>query len=393
MENLLYFKISPEVIQNKIFKVFYSGDSYVDSSTYVDECCEIVTSSVTKSHTGYTYVYSSMTEILSGGTNGSSTLTGLTIPIMITQTAIDFGYYSVFDGAILQKEVINNFLFTSSVNTPNTYKIYNTSDVKYKNYIKDAIYTIDWGDGSPLEQITKNSPDFYSHLYPQNGRYTITMTVTVGLGKNIIKKDIVVPYTDIQITNPKGTTFFVPEGGSWSSSPISYDYIFDGDSGCDEELSTGSNFINIPFIVSGYTKSMVNTLKVYGNKDSLVDGKYKLGQEVTGSTGVVGTYYGESADKTYISYTINGIDYYDFKDGTTVFFTQSSGLTEDVVVCSAITKNETLINVIDEPEIQSNVFIERGKYSAFESIERLNEVNNVGSLTKYGYGFFKVKTQ
>lgn len=392
MENLLYFKISPEVIQNKIFKVLYTGDSYVETIPY-EECCEIFTSAVTKFHSGYTYVYSSMTQLLSGGTNGDSTLTGLTIPIMITQTAIDFGYYSVFDGAILQKDVINNFLFSSTTTTPNTYFIYNTSDVKYKNYIRDAVYTIDWGDGSNPEIITKNSPDYYSHVYPQTGRYTITMTVTVGLGKNIIKKEIVVPYTDIQITNPKGTAYFVPEGGSWSSSPISYDYIFDGDSNCDIENSTGSDFIQIPFKVSGYTTSMLNNLKVYGNKNKLVDGKYKLGIEVTGSTGVVGTYYGENPTKTYISYTINGIDYYDFKDGTTVFFTNSSGLTQDIVVCSAITKNETLINVIDEPEIQSNIFIERGKYSAFESIERLNEVSSVGGLTKYGYGFFKVKTQ
>jgi hypothetical protein len=55
-----------------------------------------------------------------------------------------------------------------------------------------------------------------------------------------------------------------------------------------------------------------------------------------------------------------------------------------------LTKNEALINAIDEVEIQSNVFIERGKISGLEALERLGEVDNMGDLEKYGYGFFKV---
>jgi hypothetical protein len=69
---------------------------------------------------------------------------------------------------------------------------------------------------------------------------------------------------------------------------------------------------------------------------------------------------------------------------------QSSGFTPDWLVCSAITKNEVLLNVIDEAEIQSNVFIERGKNSAYERIQRLGEVDNVGDLEKYGYKFFNI---
>jgi hypothetical protein len=58
---------------------------------------------------------------------------------------------------------------------------------------------------------------------------------------------------------------------------------------------------------------------------------------------------------------------------------------------SAITKNEGLINVIDQPEVQTNVFIERGKQGVLEYIERIGEIDNVGDLEKYGYGFFNVK--
>jgi hypothetical protein len=58
---------------------------------------------------------------------------------------------------------------------------------------------------------------------------------------------------------------------------------------------------------------------------------------------------------------------------------------------SGITKNEYLIGVVDQPEIFSNVFIERGKESGTEKIQRLGDVNSIGELTKYGYKFFKVK--
>jgi hypothetical protein len=82
------------------------------------------------------------------------------------------------------------------------------------------------------------------------------------------------------------------------------------------------------------------------------------------------------------------MDYYDYEDGTTIFVL--SGVTPIDVVCSAITKQEFLLNVVDEPEIQSAVLVERGKNSALERFMRLGEVDNVGDLTKYGYGFFNV---
>ena len=45
-------------------------------------------------------VYSAMTKVVSSGPNNTSLLTGLTVPILIRQTAIDVGYYSPFDGAV-----------------------------------------------------------------------------------------------------------------------------------------------------------------------------------------------------------------------------------------------------------------------------------------------------
>jgi hypothetical protein len=134
----------------------------------------------------------------------------------------------------------------------------------------------------------------------------------------------------------------------------------------------------------------VADLRVYGKKTLLVDGYYNQGVQITGTTGVVGTYWGgrTSGPKLYTGYTINGVDYYDFSDGTTVFVV--SGVTPIDTVCEPIVKNEALLNVIDEPEVQSNVFIERGKVSGLESMERLGEVDNLGDLEKYGYKFFNI---
>jgi hypothetical protein len=97
--------VSPENISTDIFRESYSGDS--GSQTFG--------------------VYSGMSYILSGGTGGTSLLTGLTIPIMLTQTMNDIGFYSEFDGLMLQKDVLSNFLFSADTLTPYDVNFYNTS--------------------------------------------------------------------------------------------------------------------------------------------------------------------------------------------------------------------------------------------------------------------------
>ena len=93
-EQKYYFKISPENVKRDIVEV-----TYVENTGYAysaDPCCSI-TSVTPTSLTGFTGVYSGMSQILSGGTNGQSLLTGLTVPILLTEVATDLGYYSVFD--------------------------------------------------------------------------------------------------------------------------------------------------------------------------------------------------------------------------------------------------------------------------------------------------------
>lgn len=384
-----YIRISPEVLNKDLFVVSYNQGN---ESLFPDEfCCNETTTTTTVPVTGWTYVYSSMTDILSGGTDGNSLLTGLTVPIMLTETAVDIGYYSTFDGFVLQKDTMTNFLVSGDPLNTYTCYFYNTSDTELKKYLSFTTYTIDWGDGITIP-VPSTAPTSYSHTYSQDGVFTITMSGSSPWGINIIQKEVSVPFTATTIPNPNGTAYFIPQGGNWSGTPLMYDYLFSGDSICDVEAQVSSNYTEVPFIVSGYCKSYVRDLEQWASKfnPTYYNGKYKIGVEVTGTTGTKGTFWGPSADNLYTGYTINEIDYYDYPDGTTIFIAKSSGYTIDSLVCSAITKNELLLNVIDEAEIQSNVFIERGKNSAFETIQRLGEVDNVGDLVKYGYGFFNV---
>jgi hypothetical protein len=389
VEQKYYFKISPENIKGDLITVNYTGDT--DYIYDIDPCCPI-TGITENTLTGSTGVYTGMTYVLSGASGGTSILTGLTIPILLTQTGIDYGYYSVFDGAILQKEVITNFMFSATTGSPYTYYFYNTSDLELKKFLELTTFKVDWGDGTTIQTITGTAP--LSHNYPLgDNQYTITMTATSPWGISQVSKTITVPFVFVPNLDPFGVATFTPAGGNWSATSFNYEYIFTGDSNTNINDFYSYSYTTVPFTITGYTQSSINDLEQYGPKYMLAEGKFKPGIQVTGTSNTVGTYWGPDPSGTYVAYTIDGVDYYDYPDGTTLYVIQSSGFTQDDLVLSAITKNEALINVIDQPEIQSNIFIERGKMSALEYIERLGEVDNVGDLTKYGYGFFSVEKQ
>ena len=136
MSDFYRFIVSPENIEGDLSVVDYLGQSVG--------------------------VYSAMTQVLTSGVNGSSLLTGLTIPILIKQTAIDAGYYTPFDGAVLQKDVVANFLFSSTTQEPYKWYVYNTSD-QLQKFLQVSDYSVDWGDGSQVQQITQYTPLSINH--------------------------------------------------------------------------------------------------------------------------------------------------------------------------------------------------------------------------------------
>ena len=351
-----YIRISPEVLSSDIVNETLSGNTFG--------------------------VYSGMSEILSGGTGGSSLLTGLTIPVVFTETFNDMGYYSPFDGLTLQYNVITNFLYSAT--TANKYNItlYNTSD-EFFGLNQFSTYQIDWGDGSNVENMTLSS---ITHNYQQiDGEYDIKLIQTNPWGTTTVTKPISIPMTGVTVDNPEGTVNFVSQGGNWSGTSSSYNFIFSGDAENTVSKQVSSNYVTVPYIVSGFTKSKLTDLKTYGNPpyDPSIT-IFKDGQE-----------YGRvlTLGETYTSYTINDIIYYDYPNGRTLFVIESSGFTSNDLVAVSITKEENLLDVAMQPEIQSQIFIERGKNSAFEGLQRLSEVDNIGDLVRYGYGFYKINEE
>jgi hypothetical protein len=358
-----YIKISPEVISGDIFPQTYDGKTFG--------------------------IYSSMTMVLSAGTNGSSLLTGLTIPIVLEQSVHNIGYYDVFDGEVLQKDTVSNFIFTTG-STTNPYKIYvyNTSDTTTKKYLELSTYEINWGDSTTYYPYNSLNS---AHTYSISSGYTITLRQTNPWGVINVIKNIKIPYDQTpDDSNPNGTATFTPSGGSWIGTPISYDYIFPFDSNINKTYQVTSNFpqfyqnLNptLPFAVTSFTKSELTTLERYQSPQYQVNYQVYLNQQYVGKI--------TSSSQTQINYTIYDIDYIDFSDGTSVRVAYSSGVTPNNITQSAITKNEVLMNMVEQPQIQSNVFIERGKSSGLESLRRIGEVDSIRDLERYGYKYFNI---
>ena len=58
-----------------------------------------------------------------------------------------------------------------------------------------------------------------------------------------------------------------------------------------------------------------------------------------------------------------------------------------------LTKEEFLMNVVQKPETQSDIFIERGKVSVFERPQRLAQTSTIGELELHGYGYYNILIQ
>ena len=366
MEDFYKIVVSPETILGDLFLVNLQGQN------------------VTSSYSGQTVgVYSAMTKVVSSGPNNTSLLVGLTIPILIRQTAVDVGYYSPFDGAVLQKDVVANFIFSSTTSNPYVYNIYNTSS-EFQKFLDLSAYKVDWGDGSPKQTITTYTPNSLSHTYSSASKqYNITLEQTNPWGVTRVSKKITTPYSEVVVNNPNGEAFFIPAGGNWVNTPVSYDYIFSGDAINEVSAQTSINYVTVPFTVSGLTKSSITDLALYGSQKYIVNTPVIKNGQIWGAITDMNT--------IYTAYTINDVNYYDYSDGTTIFFEPSSGFTENNLTQRPITKDEVLLKVVDQAQIQTDIFIERGKNSAYERIQRMGEVDNLGDMINYGYGFFNVE--
>lgn len=87
-------------------------------------------------------------------------------------------------------------------------------------------------------------------------------------------------------------------------------------------------------------------------------------------------------DSTAINFNPNAT----IDDGSCTYYTEENPNT----CLPYLTKEEFLMNVCQEPETRSDVFIERGKVSVFERTQRLAQTPTIGELILHGYGYYKI---
>jgi hypothetical protein len=145
----------------------------------------------------------------------------------------------------------------------------------------------------------------------------------------------------------------------------------------------------------------ISTEDYYNFQNSLINGVSKvisLGEPKTYAFDAVsdinigtnnqqnGIYY---KDYTGITKTII-IDGIRYVVPITTFNFKGEGINETNTSLSALTKEEYLFGVVSKPEIENDVFIERGVLSVTDKHVRMSEIKNLGELQRYGNGFYKI---
>lgn len=186
----------------------------------------------------------------------------------------------------------------------------------------------------------------------------------------------------------------------------------------DKTLSEYYNYGNLR--ITGQTESKISELKSYNNSNQYIPG-FNMGSEtyinykdetINGVSKVVSLgeptiYAFDALDTSRIGTTsqANGIFYEDYTgltknviiDGVryripiTNFNFKGEGINATNTSLSALTKEEYLFGIISTPQIKNEVFIERGVISVLEPHLRLSEIKNLGQLTRYGNGKYKIR--
>ena len=169
-------------------------------------------------------------------------------------------------------------------------------------------------------------------------------------------------------------------------------------------LGSGSLTFTLPYVTpeTGYTQGYLNDLdyNAYTGDTNFTGITYynaiglsKLSEykKYGGGGYTIATNVDSETNTT--GYTIDGVYYLDYPEGYTVLTGNTVGFTKEEIIFEVLSRNEHFLGFVDEPKIYSDVFVERGKQGVMEMNLRLGEVENMGELSVYGNGYFKVKKQ
>ena len=296
--------------------------------------------------------------------------TGLTfnLPIFLESSADEMGVMVPFDGDIEQVEQFCNFTYKGN---GNVITVYNTTNTNKLKDLVNAIFRISWGDGTSntlaMPTVYDTNLPYVSHTYSSSGVKTIEVTVDSPWRVNKVKKQVTVPFTgSYGIPTDLGTlSFTVPYSEPTTGQTQNYLQNYTTLTGQTENTPNGFKFMAIG-------KSRIDEVRKYGSVDA---------------------YSGITITTNYTGYTINELYYMDYPDGFTHITGTTASYQNEEVYQGMVTRNEHLLGFIDEPQIFSDIFVERGKQGIMERNLRLGEMDSVGEISVYGSGYFNVKKQ
>jgi hypothetical protein len=169
-------------------------------------------------------------------------------------------------------------------------------------------------------------------------------------------------------------------------------------------LDSGSLTFTLPYVTpeTGYTQGYENDLDytAYTGDTEFTGITYynaiglsKLSEyKKYGGNGYTISYDVDMGTNT-TGYTIDDVYYVDYPEGYTVLTGNTVGFTKEEIIFEVLSRNEHFLGFVDEPKIYSDIYVERGKQGVMEMNLRLGEIENMGELSVYGNGYFKVKKQ
>lgn len=290
----------------------------------------------------------------------------LNFPIFLESSVDEMGVMTSFDGDIEQIEQISNFSYGQ---TGSTIVVYNTVNPDKLRKLVEHTFTINWGDGTS-SGLTVNSGIIGSNLpsvtktYVTSGQYDVTISNSCPWSNETLKKKVTVP-KDITKPNPLGTFTGLTIPSYSNLTGQTQNYINDLD------YTNNTGYTTFTYLAIG--GSRIGELRQYG------------------SSTFTGVTTGTTDGITYSGYTIDGLYYRDRSDGYTMITGNTTGFTKEEVVNYVITRNEHFLGFIDDPQVYSDIFVERGKQGVMEKNLRLGEIDNIDELEIYGNGYFKIR--
>jgi hypothetical protein len=274
-----------------------------------------------------------------------------------------------FDGDMEQIEQLCNFTYKQS---GSTITIYNSVNPDKLRKITEQTFTINWGDGT-TSGLTVNSGIVGSNLpsvvktYTGSTQYTITISSSTPWSTEVLKKTITVPSQYETIDNPFGTFTGMTIPAYTNITGQTQDYLN------NLEYTNNTGYTTFTYMAIG--GSRIGELRQYG------------------TTVFTGLTSGSFSGSLFTGYTIDNLSYRDFEDGYTMITGNTTGYTKEEVFNKVITRNEHFLGFIDDPQVYSDIFVERGKQGVMENNLRLGEIDNMDELEIYGNGYFKVRKQ